>query len=76
MTNTITTTALTHRNLLLMINEADEVTFNPFKAAKEIMLSLKHDVITFKQYDDLCKQLEYECKRNRVETQNEFVSLF
>ena len=76
MNNTITTTALTHRNLLLMINEADEVNFNPFSVAKQIMQSLKHNVITSKQYDDLCKQLDYECKRNGVKTENEFVSLF
>lgn len=73
---TNTETTLTHRNLLLMISEADEFNFNPFLVAKKMMLSLKHNVITFKQYDDLCKQLDYECKRNKVETNNEFVSLF
>lgn len=78
MTHTETTntkTELTHRNILLMISEADEVDFNPFSVAKKMMLSLKHNVITSKQFDDLCKQLEYECKRNKVETSNQFVSL-
>jgi hypothetical protein len=75
MTN-LTTKTMTHRDLLLMINDANEPNFNPFTVAKQMMLALKCGTITNNQYDNLSKELDYECKRNNVDTKNEIASLF
>ena len=75
MTN-LTTQTMTHRDLLLMINDAEEPNFNPFSVAKEMMLALRHGTITSNNYDNLAKELEYQCKRNNVDTKNEIASLF
>ena len=70
------TTTLKHRDLLLMINDVDEPNFNVFSVAKEMMQALKFRTITSEQYDSLCMELEYQCGKHNVSTENEFCSLF
>lgn len=66
------------RNYLLEISEIEETQdFNVFGFALRLMKSLRNNEITSIQFDGLCHQLEYECKRNNIRTESEIgISLF
>lgn len=63
MTN-LTNNAMSHRDLLLMINDVDEPNFNVFSVAKEMMNSLKHKAISSKNYPENNPDLCQNCGRN------------
>jgi hypothetical protein len=53
-----------------------KTTADAFTYALKMMLSLKHDFITNKQYELLAGSLELHCKAEGIRTKNEIASLF
>lgn len=63
------------RELLLQISEI-ETTADAFKVAYNMMIALRDDQITDKQYNMLSFELEMMTKFQGIETKNEICSLF
>jgi len=71
----MTTTTITKRELHLQLSEINENS-NVFSFAKNLMIALKNEVITYKEYDMFAGDLYRICLKNNIKTTNEFVSLF
>jgi hypothetical protein len=65
----------TLRNLLLDLYEVGE-SINAFQYAYDMMIALKNDEITPREYELLSGSFYLHCKRNQIETSNEICSLF
>ncbi len=63
------------RDAVLEMYEIGE-SINVFGYAYRLCISLRLDTITMDQYDGLCKELEANCNREKIETSNEVASLF
>lgn len=65
----------THRDFILEISEIDE-TRNPFEIALKLANALRVRSITFDQFQNLWKELKFECQRNGISAKNDVCSLF
>jgi len=70
-----TTTTITKRELHLQLSEIDSNS-NVFAFAKNLMIALKNDIITYNEYDMFSGDLYWKCLKHNIKTTNEFVSLF
>lgn len=63
------------RDALLEIEEVGE-SINAFGYAHRLCISLRLETLSFDQFNGLCKELQFHCKMNNIETSNEIASLF
>ncbi len=73
--NNAATTKKNAREFMLLLCEVGE-TMSAFAYALEMMISLKNDEITTKEFELLSGDLQLHCRRNKIETSNEICSLF
>ena len=71
----MTTTTITKRELHLQLVEINENS-NVFTFAKNLMIAIKNEVITYNEYDMFCGDLYWLCLKHNIKTINECVSLF
>lgn len=64
-----------HREILLDISEIEE-SRNPFAIAFKMMKGLSEGKLKSSEYENLSKELEHECKKNDILTENKVCSLF
>ena len=66
---------ITKRELHFQLSEIEKNS-NVFAFAKNLMIALKNDIITYNEYDLFCGDLYWKCLKHYIKTTNECVSLF
>lgn len=63
------------RELMLDLEDVGEE-MSPFSYARKMMIALKEDLITDRQYEQLSGDLQLHCQREKIPTENEICSLY
>ena len=74
-TNNTATTKKNAREFMLMLCEVGE-TMSAFEYAFEMMVALKNEEITLKEFTLLSGTFQIYCRQNKIQTSNEICSLF